>query len=92
MEREASHRQTRYASSPPLEYPQVLPLPEHTDNIEQAKSDLSEYGLCFLTNVLSDSEVSTIGEKLLRQAEAERELGELAPLGSRAPKQGISII
>ena len=90
MEREASHRQTRYVSSPTLEYPQVLPLPEHTDDIEQAKSDLSEYGLCFLTNVLSDTEVVTIGDKLVRQAEAERELGKLAPLGSRAPKQGIS--
>ena len=90
MESKASHRQTRYSSSPLLEYPEVLPLPEYTQDIEQAKSDLSEYGLCFLTNVLSESEVSVLGDKLVRQAQAERELGDLAPLASRAPKQGVS--
>ena len=88
--KDASHRQTRYAAAPPLEHPQVLPLPEATDDIEQAKSNLSEYGLCFLTGVLSESEVAMIGDKLERQAEAERQLGELAPIGSDAPKQGIS--
>ena len=31
-----------------------------------------------------------IGDKLERQAEAERQFGELAPIGSDAPKQGIS--
>ena len=88
--KDASHRQTRYVAAPPLEYPQVLPLPEATDDVEQAKTNLSEYGLCFLTGVLSESEVAMIGDKLERQAEAERQLGELAPIGSDAPKQGIS--
>ena len=87
---DASHRQTKYSAALPLEYPKVLPLPDATNDIEQAKSNLSEYGLCFLTNVLSQLEVSEIGAKLERQAKAERRLGDLAPLGSDAPKQGIS--
>ena len=90
IKKDASHRQTRYVAAPPLEYPNVLPLPEATNDIEQAKSNLSEYGLCFLTDVLSKSEVAEIGDKLERQAQAERQLGDLAPIGSDAPRQGIS--
>ena len=90
IKKDASHRQTRYVAAPPLEYPNVLPLPEATNDIEQAKSNLSEYGLCFLTDVLSKSEVTEIGCKLERQAQAERQLGDLAPIGSDAPRQGIS--
>ena len=90
IKKDASHRQTRYVAAPPLEYPNVLPLPEATNDIEQAKSNLSEYGLCFLTDVLSKSEVTEIGDKLERQAQAERQLGDLAPIGSDAPRQGIS--
>ena len=90
MQKETRQRQTRYAAAPKLNYPEVLPLPGQTSDIEKAKSDLSEYGLCFLTGVLSESDTKKIGDKLVRQAEAERGLGDLAPLGSHASKQGIS--
>lgn len=90
MENIASQRQTKYLQAPRLAYPEVLPLPKPTDDVEQAKIDLSDSGMCFLTNVLSASEVESIGGKLLRQADAERALGDLAPPSSRASKQGLS--
>lgn len=86
----AAHRQTRYRASPPLDPPRVLGLPEVTHDIEQAKDDLSVYGLCFLGDTLSSSEVDTLRAALDAQAQAERGLGDLAPLEARGNQQLIS--
>ena len=75
----AAHRQTRYEAAPTIDPPAVLPLPPLTDDIEQAKRDITHFGMCLLTNVLTDPEVDAISAKLERQAAAERTLGARAP-------------
>ncbi|MCZ6644032.1 MAG: phytanoyl-CoA dioxygenase family protein [Gammaproteobacteria bacterium] len=86
----AAHRQTRYVAAPPLDPPVALPLPELTSDIEQAKLDLTEYGMCLLDGVLSSTELDVLRTKLDRQAAAERALGELAPPNSSGTKQLVS--
>ena len=86
----AAHRQTKYVAAPPLGGPTPLPLPAPTPDIDQARADLTEYGLCFLTGVLSGAEVDALRERLERQAAAERSLGALAPPGTEGPRQQLS--
>ncbi len=86
----SAHRQTRYVAAPALDPPEALPLPELTSDIDQAKLDLVEYGMCFLTDVLSSSELDALRAKLDRQARAERALGKLAPPSALATKQLVS--
>lgn len=86
----AAHRQTKYIAAPRLEGSMPLPLPAPTADIEQARADLTEYGLCFLTGVLSGTEVDALRERLERQAAAERSLGALAPPGTEGPRQQLS--
>ena len=86
----AAHRQTKYVAAPPLGGPTPLPLPAPTPDIDQARADLTEYGLCFLTGVLSGAEVDALREQLERQAAAERSLGALAPPGTEGPRQQLS--
>lgn len=82
----AAYRQTRYVAAPALNPPVALSLPELTSDIEQAKLDLVEYGLCLLMDVLSATELEALRTKLGRQAAAERALGELAPPNASATK------
>ena len=86
----AAHRQTGYEPSPVIDPPVALPLPEYTSDIDQAKRDLSEYGLCRLTNVLTEAEVDALRAKLGRQAAAERALGDLAPRNAVGPRQLVA--
>ncbi len=86
----ATHRRTDYVPAPLLDPPAVLPLPELTDNIEQAKRDLSEFGLCFLANALNPEELEEVRQALDAQAAAERALADLAPVGAHGAKQAIS--
>lgn len=86
----ATHRRTGYVAAPLLDPPEVLSLPQPTNDIEQAKRDLSEYGLCFLANALSPEELEQVQNALDKQAAAERELGEFAPAGALSVKQAIS--
>ncbi|MYG11678.1 MAG: phytanoyl-CoA dioxygenase family protein [Gammaproteobacteria bacterium] len=86
----AAHRQTKYVAAPPLGGPTPLPLPAPTPDVDQARADLTEYGLCFLTGVLSGAEVGALRERLERQAAAERSLGALAPPGTEGPRQQLS--
>lgn len=88
--RPAAHRQTRYRASAPLDPPRVLGLPEVTHDIEQAKNDLSVFGLCFLGDALAAEELVTLRQALDAQAQAERDLGDLAPIGSKGNQQLIS--
>ena len=69
----AAHRQTKYVPSQPFNNPTVLPLPEITSAIEQAKRDLSEYGMCLLENALNPELLERLRKKFDRQAKAERE-------------------
>ncbi|MEM7015707.1 MAG: phytanoyl-CoA dioxygenase family protein [Pseudomonadota bacterium] len=85
----AAHRQTRYVAAPHFESPEPLPMPEPTPDMEQAKADLTEYGMCILTDVLNKDEVEVLRDKLGKQADAERALGELAPLGAVGRKQSV---
>jgi ectoine hydroxylase-related dioxygenase (phytanoyl-CoA dioxygenase family) len=73
-----------------LEAPDALPMPAPTDDVEQAKSDLSEYGICILTGVLTAAEVETLRNALEAQAMAERNLGDKAPPAALAQKQLVS--
>ncbi|MEM7217042.1 MAG: phytanoyl-CoA dioxygenase family protein [Pseudomonadota bacterium] len=84
------HRQTRYVAAEALPEPTPLPLPPLTEDIGEAQSHLTEYGMCLLKNALSPAEVATLRDKLTAQAAAERALGELAPPGAHAARQGIS--
>lgn len=86
----AAHRQTHYTAAPVLDPPVALPLPQLTSSIEQAVDDLSTFGLCLLTDVLTAIEVETLRTKLENQARAERSLGELAPSSARGTKQLVS--
>ncbi len=86
----AAHRQTRYVAAPPLDPPVALAVPKLTCDIEQAKLDLTEYGLCLLTDVLGARELDVLRTKLGRQAAAERALGELAPPSASTTKQLVS--
>ena len=79
-----------YINAPPLGTPEVLPIPAHCTDLEQAKSDLTEFGLCIVKDVLTGTEVDQLSAKLDHQAAAERALGELAPLGTVAAKQSVS--
>lgn len=65
-------------------------MPPLTNDLEQAKADLTEYGMCVLTDVLSGAEVDVLRDKLERQAAAERALGNLAPPGTSGTKQLVS--
>ena len=86
----AEHRQTGYLPSPVLDPPDALSLPPPAHDLEEAKHHLSEYGLCFVHDVLAKSEIERLRTALDRQAAAERSLGDLAPPGALAAKQGIS--
>ena len=86
----AAHRQTGYVSAPLLDTAEALDLPATTSNIEKAKADLSEYGMCVLTGVLEAHEVETLRSKLIAQARAEKNLGDLAPLSATDRKQIVS--
>ena len=86
----AAHRQTGYQASSVLDPPEVLPIPDVTSDLEQAKKDLSEYGLCLLGGVLTAEEVEALRKALMQQAEAERDLGEVAPPGTHATQQALS--
>ena len=86
----AAHRQTGYEPAPYIDPPGALPMPTITDDIAEAKRNLSEFGICILSDVLNQSEIKTLGDQLDAQAEAERNLGNLAPLSALSPKQGVS--
>lgn len=86
----ADHRQTRYPQAPPLDPSVVLEQPPLTKDLEQAKQDLIEYGMCFLGDALSPAEVDLLRTKLDAQAAAERALGELTPASAKTTKQGVS--
>jgi len=65
----AAHRQTHYTAAPVLDPPVALPLPQLTSSIEQAVDDLSTFGLCLLTDVLTAIEVESLRAKLENQVE-----------------------
>jgi ectoine hydroxylase-related dioxygenase (phytanoyl-CoA dioxygenase family) len=79
MSDSAAHRQTRYIAAPHLPSPDPLPLPAATHDLEQAKADLTEYGMCLVEDALSTDEIAALRDTIDRQAAAERALGELAP-------------
>ena len=49
--------------------------PSLTKDIDQAKDNLTKFGFCLVTEVLSAQEIKLAKERLLEQAEAEEELG-----------------
>ena len=88
--RPAAHPQTEYHAAPRLDPPRVLDLPPLTEDIEQAKKDLSVYGMCFLADALDAEALQALTTALDQQAAAERELGDLAPAGTMSKKQLLS--
>ncbi|MEM7078760.1 MAG: hypothetical protein AAF513_09040, partial [Pseudomonadota bacterium] len=86
----AAHRQTKYVAAPQLEDPVALPLPPLTDDIATAQAHLTEYGMCLFKDALTQEQVVTLRDKLTAQAEAERQLGELAPNGAHTDKQLVA--
>ena len=72
-----------------LDYPATLPLPEATADITTAEADLLSHGLCILADALRPSELTELRNKLESQAEAERNLGALAPQGRVGAKQFV---
>ena len=53
----AAHRQTGYEPAPYIDPPGALPMPTITDDIAEAKRNLSEFGICILSDVLNQSEI-----------------------------------
>ncbi|HVA79641.1 MAG TPA: phytanoyl-CoA dioxygenase family protein, partial [Candidatus Binataceae bacterium] len=49
----------------------VLAYPPHTEDLEQAKAHIDEYGMCIVSNVLCAQEVATIDQRLKEQAAGE---------------------
>ena len=86
----AEHRQTGYVASPVIDPPVALDLPPVTGDLEVAKRHLSEYGMCFLTDVIAADEMDRLRTALDTQGAAERALGDLAPPGAYGNKQSIS--
>ena len=86
----AAHRQTKYLAAPGFDEPQALPIPALTEDIEQAKADISEYGMCLLANALSKTQIDTLRRRVDAQAGAERALDERGPQGAQATKQILS--
>ena len=86
----ALYRQTGYIPSPVLDPPEALGLPPPARDLEGAKRHLSEYGLCFVHDVIAKPEIDTLKVALDRQAAAERDLGDLAPPAALATKQGVA--
>ncbi len=86
----AAHRQTLYRPSPRLDPPQVLTVPELTQDRQRAVEDLSVYGMCLLEGALDSHEVDDLRERVGTQASAERALGQLAPAGAKAVQQQLS--
>jgi len=85
-----AHRQTRYVAADPLTEPMALAMPDPTASLDQAKSDLTEYGVCILLDVLTIDEIEVLRNRLDAQADAERALGDLAPVEAHDAKQGLS--
>ena len=54
-------------------------------------SDLSEYGCCILTDVLSPERIALLKTKMDQQYEAEEALGELTPDRGAAIKSSSPI-
>ncbi len=52
-----------------------IPLPSLTRSLDQAKSDLREWGYCLLADVIDKSEQDRLADRLLEQAELECEHG-----------------
>ena len=86
----AAHRQTRYVAAPGFSEPTPLPLPEPTADIDRARADLTEYGVCILTGVLDETEVEVLCDRLERQAAAERALGDRSPFPGQ-PQQAAPL-
>ncbi len=86
----AAHRQTGYVPSPVLDPPKALGLPPLTRDFDTAKRHLSEYGMCFMPDVLDRSEIERLRTALDDQAAAERSLGDLAPPGASGNKQYVA--
>lgn len=86
----AAHRQTQYRAAALLDPPQVLPLPQLTNDLEQAREDLSTHGLCLYEPGLQADEILAVREALTTQAHAERALGKLAPPGANSHQQLLS--
>ena len=63
----------------------TLLLPKATSDMEQAKSDILEYGYCLIANALEPEVVGTALERLKEQAAAELEQG--AAFEDGGPKQ-----
>ena len=86
----AGHRQTRYRAAPILDPPEVLPVPELTNDLQRAQDDLSSHGLCLVAGVLQQDEIEHLRQCVGRQAAAERGLGEQAPPGAMETQQLLS--
>ena len=63
----------------------TLHLPKATSNLEQAKSDIDDYGYCLIANALEQAVVDTALKRLKEQAAAELKQG--AAFEDGGPKQ-----
>ncbi len=90
LEEPAEHRQTGYVPSPTIDPPDALGLPPLTRDLDAARRHLSEYGLCFVPDVLSHSDMDRLRDALDTQAAAERALGDLAPPAALGNRQSVS--
>lgn len=72
-------RQSGYIQAPALAGPDVLPVPEPTQDLQQAFDDLYHYGCCILLNALTTAQVTDLAKRLDRQYDAELNLGVLGP-------------
>ena len=58
-----------------LAEPLAADVPELTEDLDQAKQDLDEFGFCLVANALTGEALATTRQRLVEQAEAEVERG-----------------
>jgi ectoine hydroxylase-related dioxygenase (phytanoyl-CoA dioxygenase family) len=61
----------RYQHAEPFDEPRVMPLPPLTSDLEQAKNDLTEYGMCLVKDAISPELLEQLREKFDAQVAAE---------------------
>ena len=58
-------------------------VPELTEDLDQAKQDLDEYGFCLVANALTGEALATTRQRLVEQAEGEAERASIIGTAAR---------
>ena len=59
------------------EYEQIFhcQLPKPSENVDQLRTDLKEYGYCYVKNAMTATQLNNLTKRIQEQADAEKEAG-----------------